>query len=133
MANALVDGMNPPDYVNIGTSNNTGSYAGSPWLAPNSASGAVVSKEFPVCYTGSPYKANCAIQVGTASLSAGSTAWVNFGTPFAAAPIVVCNSLLTVDSPVCPVSGTIGVGSFQAMGKTASDWLSWVAIGSGRV
>ncbi len=67
------------------------------------------------------------IQAGSGTLGAGSNVWQVYPTTYAGQPAVVVTGQTTVDSPI--YAGSIGVGSFIAEGKTASDEFSWVAIG----
>jgi hypothetical protein len=102
-------------------------------ISGGQVSGNVVSAEYPVCYTGSPGIGNTAIQFGTGTIGAGSSVWVAFGTPFAAAPQVFLTNTKTVSKVVNVVAGSTNAGSFFAEGEAASDTFSWLACGSGRI
>jgi len=81
--------------------------------------------------TGSPTGFGQIIQAGTASLGAGSSVWVVFGTAFADTPKVVTTySDLT---PTATAGSRVGTGSFLAMGKSASKDVDWIAVGSGNL
>ncbi len=149
MANSLTDTLNPPDYIQIGTANMTGSLTGSSIYNVAGLSGAQIGSgglgiqhmnaiggdvtaftDFAAVKMGSPAAGGRFIQAGSAALSAGSAAWVVFGTPFGAAPQVTVANYSNILG-IFVAAGSINAGSFYAEGATASSVFGWHAIGSG--
>jgi hypothetical protein len=157
MANSLNDGLSTPDQFDTGgiqsaeigsgailSANISGAQVLKTHIASGNVlvahisggqvSGNVVSLEYPVAKTGSPGIGNIAFQFAKgATLGAGSTLWVVFGTPFAAVPAVVVTNTKTVSKTVNVVAGSVTAGSFFAEGEAASDTFDWIACGSGRI
>ena len=95
-------------------------------------SGAVITQThmaYGKLMTGSPSAYGLSAQAGQGTLTAGSTAWVAFPTAFKAAPYVVCTSDISTYAQPIGV-GSSNTGSFFAIGKTASETFSYIAIGS---
>jgi len=78
--------------------------------------------------TGSPSAGGLSVQAGTATLSAGSSVTVTFGTPFKATPYVVC-TVADIQAGTATASG-ISTTGFTAYGTTAGKEINWIAIGS---
>ncbi len=153
MANALADGLNVPDYVQIGTGNMTGSITGSSIYDTAGLSGSQIGSggvgvsniaslpgdvtalnQLAAVKTGSPAVGGRFIQSGSDALTSGSAKWTVFGTVFGAAPhVTVTNytSSSTTAGMLKVVAGSITAGSFYTEGVTASDVFGWMAIGSG--
>jgi len=83
-----------------------------------------------VCsFLGSEALVNNAIQAGSATLSAGSTAWAVFGKPFTNIPVVVATySDLSTPANVC--GSLANTGSVLLLGETASKVVDYIAIGT---
>lgn len=85
----------------------------------------------PTYRTGSPTGyPTCGMEAGTATLGAGSTVYVAFGTAFAAAPYVVAQNTKTAAKHIVVPAGSISAGSFYAIGEAAADTFHWIAIGT---
>src|SRR3990167_870516 len=80
--------------------------------------------------TGSPTTWGKLVQGGTGALGGGSTAWVTFGTGFAATPtVVVCQAPITAgNNDLIVIAGSLNAGSFYIQGKTASEAFNWIAL-----
>jgi len=81
------------------------------------------------CGTGSPTTWGQVIQAGSAVTGGGSNAWVSFGTAFSAAPVSVnVDSIQTLENSWAP-AGSWTAGSFYAETVSASQKISWIAVG----
>lgn len=77
---------------------------------------------------GSPPTFGLMVQAGSATLGAGSTAWVVFGRPFSDVPAVAVT--YSDNAPALVAGSRVGAGSFLAHGATASKPVNWFATGT---
>jgi len=80
---------------------------------------------------GSPTAVGNILQTGSATLSAGSSVSVTFGTAFLAAPYVQLNYVNVAPSAGAVTGSNITTTGFAALGDTASEDIHWSAVGSG--
>jgi len=69
------------------------------------------------------------VKAGSATLAAGSNAWVTYTTAFAQVPVVTVTDLTTAAMALFVPVGSLCAGSFYVEGVTASDEFSWIAVG----
>jgi len=82
---------------------------------------------------GSPPTGGYKLQMGESVLSGGS-AWVVYPTAYVGAPKIVTgiiNQVANFDNENTIAVGSIGIGSFIAIGSAADTTFSWLAVGSG--
>ena len=97
------------------------------------ADGAVTSTIQSFVGTGSPAAFGISVQAGSNSTTAGSIAWVAFGTPFVAAPVSILVSQAETLEGIYAPAGSWTAGSFIAITESASQSFSWSATGSGGI
>jgi len=140
----MIDGLNS-EYTDSTNFSGTNIYAsiisgadisvgagtiGNAELANNAASGTVVSKEYPVLYTGSPVVGNLAMQMGVFTAVSDSGLAVSFGKAFSAAPKL----FLSTASGAQAYDGGVSAGSFIGIVPAGSSTVvNYFAIGSGRI
>ena len=120
--------------VGATSSGNTASFGaneiGITELANNAASGLIVSQEFPTLMTGSPSTFGQFTQFGNGTTAASSGLWVVFGRAFKAAPASLITSSRVASIVIS--HGSIGAGSFFAIGEGGARAFDWIACGSGK-
>lgn len=79
--------------------------------------------------TGSPTTFGAFAQAGAATLGAGSTVAVTFGTAYTSAPKVVCSYTGQDSSAGVVVASGVGTTGFTAIGDTASVDFDWISLG----
>lgn len=117
MSNALVDGLNPPDVLASGGVDPV-----------EIADEAVTAAKQGFVGTGSPTGFGLSVQTGDYVSDAGSSATVQFGTAFAAAPTVVVHAAGGLASQPSASAGSVVIET-----TAASSSGSWIAIGSGAI
>ena len=119
-------------------------------MAANSVSGGIIANasipnaklvantldasKMKVLGTGSPTGFGLSLQTGSSVTTAGSLADVAFGTPFGAAPFVMCTPHGTVDREITIVAGSLTTTGFTAISHGgASVEFGYMAVGSGNL
>lgn len=101
-------------------------------LGTGAASGTKISTEYAPIKTGSPVAPGNAVLFGTGATSAGSIAWVVFGSAFAAAPTFLVTSRKA--APDAYITGSpVTVGSALVVAAGGAVDFAWMAAGSGRL
>ena len=78
--------------------------------------------------TGSPTTWGMWGQAGSATLSAGSSVWVVYGTPFLSVPIINVSAGSATNN-FWVINGSTVVGSTCVLGNNASTTFSWMGFG----
>ena len=96
-----------------------------------------LSKKYPYAFTGSPVNpelsGQLSIQCGSTTVGAGSNVWVAFPKAYINAPIGFASARNTVGAGGVVICGSEGTGSMLVTCVTASEPISWWAIGIGRI